>query len=49
MQTYYDFGVNYVDDYEPAVNNITSADVQALAKRLLSEKSMVKVVMRPAK
>ena len=49
MQVYYDFGVNYVDDYEPAVNNITSADVQALAKRLLSEKSMVKVVMRPAK
>ena len=49
MQTYYDFGVNYVDDYEPAVNSITSADVQALAKRLLDEKSMVKVVMRPAK
>ena len=49
MQVYYDFGINYVDDYEPAVNAITSADVQALAKRLLNEKSMVKVVMRPEK
>ncbi len=49
MQTYYDYGINYVKDYESVVNSITSADVQALAKRLLDEKSMVKVVMRPAK
>ncbi|MBQ2374138.1 MAG: insulinase family protein [Alistipes sp.] len=49
MQTYYDFGVDYVNDYEEAVNNITSADVQALAKRMLDEKSMIKVVMRPEK
>ena len=49
MQSYYDFGVDYVNDYEDAVNNITSADVQALAKRMLDEKSMIKVVMRPEK
>jgi zinc protease len=49
MQQYYDFGVDYVNDYEDAVNNITSADVQALAKRMLDEKSMIKVVMRPEK
>ena len=49
MQTYYDFGVDYVNDYEAAVNDVTSADVQALAKRMLDEKSMIKVVMRPEK
>ena len=49
LQQYYDFGVDYLNDYEAAINGVTSADVQALAKRMLDEKSMIKVVMRPEK
>lgn len=49
LQQYYDWGIDYANDYEEAVNSVTSADVQALAKRMLDEKSMVKVVMRPEK
>ena len=49
LTAYYDFGVDNVNDYEAAVNGVTADDVKALAKRMLDEKSMVKVVMRPAK
>ena len=38
-----------IGDYEAAVNGVSSDDVKALAKRLLDEKSMVKVIMRPEK
>ena len=48
-KAYYEDGVNMVADYEAAVNGVSSDDVKALAKRLLDEKSMVKVVMRPEK
>ena len=49
LKTYYENGVNMVADYEAAVNGVSSDDVKALAKRLLDEKSMVKVIMRPEK
>ena len=49
LKAYYENGVNMVADYEAAVNGVSSDDVKALAKRLLDEKSMVKVVMRPEK
>ena len=49
LTAYYDFGVDNVNDYEVAVNGVTADDVKALAKRMLDEKSMVKVVMRPEK
>ena len=49
LTAYYDFGVDNVNDYEAAVNGVTADDVKALAKRMLDEKSMVKVVMRPEK
>ena len=49
LKAYYENGVNMVADYEAAVNGVTSDDVKALAKRLLDEKSMVKVIMRPEK
>ena len=49
LTAYYDFGVDNVNDYEAAVNGVTSDDVKALAKRMLDEKSMVKVIMRPEK
>ena len=34
---------------EQAVRNLTNADVQALAKKLLADGNLVKVIMRPAK
>ena len=49
LTAYYDFGVDNVNDYEAAVNGVTADDVKALAKRMLDEKSMVKVIMRPEK
>jgi zinc protease len=49
LTAYYDFGVDNLNDYEAAVNGVTADDVKALAKRMLDEKSMVKVVMRPEK
>ena len=49
LKAYYENGVNMVADYEAAVNAVSSDDVKALAKRLLEEKSMVKVIMRPEK
>ena len=49
LQAYYTYGVDTLNDYEAAVNGVTADDVKALAKRMLDEKSMVKVVMRPEK
>ena len=49
LQAYYTYGVDNLNDYEAAVNGVTADDVKALAKRMLDEKSMVKVVMRPEK
>ena len=49
LKAYYENGINMVADYEAAVNGVSSDDVKALAKRLLDEKSMVKVIMRPEK
>ena len=45
----YGSGLNYVGEYEQAVRDLTNADVQALAKKLLADGNLVKVVMRPAK
>ena len=42
-------GLNYVADHEQAIRDLTNADVQALAKKLLADGNLVKVVMRPAK
>ena len=41
--------MDYVGQYEQAVRNLTNADVQALAKKLLADGNLVKVIMRPAK
>lgn len=40
-------GLNYVADYEQAIRDLTPADVQALAKRMLKDNNLVHVVMRP--
>ena len=49
LQAREESGLNYVADYEQAVRDLTNADVQALAKKLLADGNLVKVVMRPAK
>ena len=49
IQTKYGSGLNFVQDYEPALRALTAADVQAMAKKVLAEGNLVKVVMRPEK
>ena len=39
--------LDYLADYEQTVKSLTNADVQAMAKKMLEEGNMVKVVMRP--
>ena len=43
------YNINRVEEYLPAVNGVTSADVQAMAKKILSDGNLIKVVMRPEK
>ena len=49
IQAKYGSGLDYVGQYEQAVRNLTNADVQALAKKLLADGNLVKVIMRPTK
>lgn len=49
IQAKYGSGLNYVGEYEQAVRDLTNADVQALAKKILADGNLVKVIMRPAK
>ena len=49
LNRYYDNKLDYTKDYEPMITAITSDDVKALAARLLDDKNMIKVVMRPEK
>ena len=46
---HYKYGINEVEEFLPAVNGVTAADVQALAKKILADGNLVKVVMRPEK
>ena len=49
IQSKYGSGLDFVKDYEPALRALTAADVQAIAKKILSDGNIVKVVMRPEK
>jgi zinc protease len=49
LNRYYDYKLDYAKDYEPMITAITSDDVKALAARMLEDKNMIKVVMRPEK
>ncbi len=40
-------GLNYLEGYEQAVRRLTDADVQALAKKMLADGNLVRVIMRP--
>ncbi|MEG0789757.1 MAG: insulinase family protein [Alistipes sp.] len=41
------YNLDFISNYERALTALTGADVQALAKQMLSDGNMVKVVMRP--
>ena len=41
--------LNYIADHEQAIRDLTNADVQALAKKILADGNLVKVVMHPSK
>ncbi len=49
IAAFYDDDINNVEDYLPAVNGVTADDVKAMAKKILDDGNMVKVVMRPEK
>ena len=49
LSQFYEYNINRVEEYLPAVNGVTSADVQALAKKILEDGNLIKVVMRPEK
>lgn len=41
-------GTDYLAEYEKALRGLTNADVQAMAKKILADGNLTKVVMRPA-
>ena len=49
IQAKYGPGLEYLKDYEQVIRSLTIADVQAMAKKVLGDNNLVKVVMRPAK
>ncbi len=48
LSQYYLYGVNYLQEYEAAVNAITAETVQATLKKLVNAGNMFEVVMLPA-
>lgn len=49
LPEYYRYEVNYLNDYEKAVNNITKETVQQTLKKLVSAGNLFEVVMEPEK
>jgi len=47
IQSKYASGADYLADYEKALRELTNADVQAMAKKILDDGNLVKVIMRP--
>jgi zinc protease len=48
IKEYYKHNVDMVNGYQAAVEAVSSEDVQALAKKILADGNLIKVVMRPA-
>ena len=46
---YYMYGINYIADYQKAVNAITAETVQSTLQRLVDAGNMFEVVMTPAR
>lgn len=49
LNSKYGSGLDYLADYEEVLKTLTNADVQAMARKVLSDGNLVKVIMRPAK
>ena len=49
ISEYYDYNIDVVNGYEEAVKAVSAEDVKTLAKKILEDNNLVKVVMRPAK
>ena len=49
IEAKYGPGLEYLKDCEQVIRSLTNADVQAMAKKVLGDNNLVKVVMRPAK
>jgi disulfide oxidoreductase YuzD len=49
IYNYYKYDIDFVKEYLDAVNSVTADDVKALAKQILADGNLVKVVMRPEK
>ena len=47
LQAKYGSGLDYLAGQEQVIRSLTNSDVQALAKKILDDGNMVKVVMRP--
>ena len=47
LYMYYMYGINYIADYQAAVENITAETVQTTLKRLVASGNMFEVVMLP--
>ncbi|MBR4853537.1 MAG: insulinase family protein [Alistipes sp.] len=49
LTRYYDYKLDYTKDYEPMITAVTADDVKAMAARMINDKNMIKIVMRPEK
>lgn len=48
LQSKYGSGLDFVREYKSAVEALANADVQAMARKVLEDGNLVKVIMRPA-
>ena len=49
VESYYHNKVNYVDEYKPAVESLTSELIQSTLKKLVDKGNVLEVVMKPTK
>ena len=47
IQAQYSPGLDYLGEYEQVLRSLSNADIQAMAKKMLGDKNLVKVIMRP--
>ncbi|MDE6624023.1 MAG: insulinase family protein [Alistipes sp.] len=47
IQAKYGSGLDYLGEYEQTLQSLTGEDVQALARKILDDKNLVQVIMRP--
>ncbi|MBP3290149.1 MAG: insulinase family protein [Alistipes sp.] len=47
IDQWYDYEMDYITEYAPAIEAVTADDVKAMAAKILADGNLVKVVMRP--